>query len=145
VLLYAVVVGCAVLLFIGTMGWRAYAAPVNGSRGNARRFPAGFRATDRQSWSVGTLVYHADRLVYRRPGPWARSRALHWDRADLEIGIGSGIDGQDVSSRLRGVDMVSVPCRYGEQTFELAVSPARYTALRSWVEAGPPGWNAGVA
>lgn len=144
VLLYAAAIGGAVLLLLVALGW-LYASPGTSLRKGVPRIPAGLRVAERDRWSVGTLVYQDDRLVYRRPGPWGRSRALRWDRFDLEVGIGSWIDGQDVSNRLRGVEMVTVPCRYGEQTFELAVSPARYTALRSWVEAGPPGWNAGVA
>jgi len=145
VLPYAVVIGCAALVVLGVMGWYSYSASSTGVRGNVRRFPAGFRVSGRDRWSVGTLVYQADRLVYRRPGPFGRSRDLHWERFDLDVGIGSWIDGQEVWTRLRGIEMVSVPCRYGDQTFELAVSPARYTALRSWLEAGPPGQNAGVA
>ncbi|HKJ12477.1 MAG TPA: DUF2550 family protein [Ornithinimicrobium sp.] len=144
VLLYVVAIGVAVLLLLGTWGWTAVSS-TGTRRSGARRFPAGLRAEDHDRWTMGMLVYQDDRLLYRRPGPLGRSRALRWDRFDLEVGIGSWIDGQDISQRLRGVEMVTVPCRYGEQTFELAVSPARYTALRSWVEAGPPGWNAGVA
>jgi hypothetical protein len=145
VLPYAVAVGCAVLLLLGAMVWWPSSVRSVNRRGAGPRSPAGFRPAGRERWSVGSLVYYTDRLVYRTPGPLGRSRDLHWDRFDLEVGIGSVVDGQEVSARLRGVEMVSVPCRHADQTFELAVSPARYTALRSWVEAGPPGWNAGVA
>lgn len=94
---------------------------------------------------MGILVYQADRLLFRQSVHLRRSRSLHWDRSDLQVGIGGWIEGLDVSSRLDGRQMISVPCRYAGQTFELAVSQASYTALRSWVEAVPPGWNADVA
>jgi hypothetical protein len=94
---------------------------------------------------MGVLVYEADRLLFRQRSHLGRYRVRYWNRSDLQVGIGSWIDAQDVSSRLPSVQIISVRCRYVDQTFELAVSQGRYTALRSWVEAVPPGWNADVA
>jgi len=40
---------------------------------------------------------------------------------------------------------VGVRCYYGKVEFDLAVQPPAYTALRSWLEAAPPGSTANVA
>ena len=42
-------------------------------------------------------------------------------------------------------DAVPVPCTDNGVTFELALTPGAYTALRSWSEASPPGSTANVA
>jgi hypothetical protein len=38
-----------------------------------------------------------------------------------------------------------VPCADGDKRFELALQGPAYTALRSWQEASPPGYNVNVA
>ncbi|MDN5797975.1 MAG: DUF2550 domain-containing protein [Intrasporangium sp.] len=38
-----------------------------------------------------------------------------------------------------------VPCTSGSERFDLALAHADYTALRSWQEAAPPGYNVNVA
>ncbi|NUR82003.1 MAG: DUF2550 family protein, partial [Dermatophilaceae bacterium] len=42
-------------------------------------------------------------------------------------------------------DASRVPCADGDGTFELALQGPAYTALRSWQEAAPPGYNVNVA
>lgn len=42
-------------------------------------------------------------------------------------------------------DAVGVTCHTGHGDFELALLPAHYTALRSWLESAPPGSRANVA
>lgn len=41
--------------------------------------------------------------------------------------------------------VIAVPCDYAGERFELALGLEHYTALRSWLESVPPGWNANVA
>ena len=55
-------------------------------------------------------------------------------------------------SRSRGGDSIPllpdasrVPCSDGDNDFELALQGPAYTALRSWQEAAPPGYNVNVA
>lgn len=110
----------------------------------SRRVPCALRAGHR-GWSVGTLSYEADRLVYRTRTSGLRHRERHWQRAGLEVGIGKALDGAEVGARWRDREAVVVACTYGDESFELAISEGRYTALRSWVEAVPPGWNANVS
>lgn len=40
---------------------------------------------------------------------------------------------------------VAVPATYSGHTFGLALAPAAYTAMRSWLESAPPGFNVNVA
>ena len=40
---------------------------------------------------------------------------------------------------------VGVGCAHEGDRFELAMAPGPYTALRSWLEAAPPGQNVNVA
>jgi hypothetical protein len=42
-------------------------------------------------------------------------------------------------------DAVSVTGRSRTTNYELALSPAAYTALRAWLESSPPGFNVNVA
>lgn len=110
----------------------------------SRRVPCGFRAGHR-GWSVGTLSYEADRLVYRARSSGMRQRERHWQRSGLGVGIGHMLDGAQVTDRWHDREVVVVACTYADESFELAISEGRYTALRSWVEAVPPGWNVNVA
>jgi hypothetical protein len=40
---------------------------------------------------------------------------------------------------------VTVECHDGTDVFSLALAPAAYTAMRSWLESSPPGFNVNVA
>jgi hypothetical protein len=64
-----------------------------------------------------------------------------WQRARLDIGAPSAP--HDVLPGLPSA--VEVECRYGTDTFSVALTPAAYTAVRSWAESAPPGYNVNVA
>ncbi|MGC1209475.1 MAG: DUF2550 family protein [Ornithinimicrobium sp.] len=136
------VVAAAALLAV--LAWWAFSS-FGPSAGSTSRMHCGYRQGHHGPWTVGTLTYEEDRLINTRPGGLFGSRTQHWERSGLDVSIGSSIDGSEVAGALAGVDMISVPCRYGQQSFELAVTLGRYTALRSWVEAVPPGSHANVA
>jgi hypothetical protein len=42
-------------------------------------------------------------------------------------------------------ESVEVRCHYGKESFALALAPTAYTAVRSWLESSPPGFNVNVA
>lgn len=142
-LILVVMVGAAAVLLAvaARFAFNAFA----GNNGSAPRAYCGFRRDARDPWLVGTLSYETDRLVYSKPGGRFASATHQWDRYGLDVSIGATINGADVAQHLRGVDMVCVPCRFKGEKFELAVTTGRYTALRSWVEAVPPGSNVNVA
>lgn len=141
-LLVVMVLAAAVLIaVVARLAYRA----LSGHSSVGHRGYCGFRQKPGDPWLVGTLSYEADRLVYSKQGGRFTAPVHQWDRYGLEVGIGATICGADVAQQLRGVDMVGVPCWYEGEEFELAVTIGRYTALRSWVEAVPPGSNVNVA
>ena len=64
-----------------------------------------------------------------------------WERARLEL------ESPHLSeSPIAGLpESVEVRCHYGTESFALALAPAAYTAMRSWLESSPPGFNVNVA
>ncbi len=101
------------------------------------------RRDERVRWKPGLLRFDDSSLAWF-PLFGIRLRPRHcWDRAGLELANGQRIDvlasrqaddGQSVLARLRGRERGK-----GVGTVELALADAPYTALRSWVEASPPG------
>ena len=73
--------------------------------------------------------------------PHAHSAAGTVSRVDLESP--RAVRRSDVIDFMP--DAVPVPCTDNGVTFELALTPGAYTALRSWSEASPPGSTANVA
>ncbi len=141
-ILVVMVIAAAVLLAAAArFAFKAF----SGSNGSVPRTYCGFRRDACDPWLVGTLSYETDRLVYSKPGGRFAPATHQWDRYGLDVSIGAAINGADVAQQLRGVEMLSVPCRFRDERFELAVTTGRYTALRSWVEAVPPGSNVDVA
>ena len=64
-----------------------------------------------------------------------------WERARLELGAP-----RTPHEASPGCPRPStVTCHYGTDTFQLALAPAAYTAMRSWLESSPPGFNVNVA
>lgn len=94
-----------------------------------------------QDWRAATLRFHQDRLALKGPGGLI---AGPWLRGNLDLGIASAVVGQDAAAIGRD-GLIQVPVTYGTATFDLAMGEEHYTALRAWVEAVPPGWNASIA
>lgn len=64
-----------------------------------------------------------------------------WERPRLELGAPMASE-----QAIAGLpEAVTVDCHYGTDTFSLALAPAAYTAMRSWLESSPPGFNVNVA
>lgn len=105
--------------------------------------PCAYRSDVSQDWIDGTVQYDGTMLVHRQ----TPSGTVHrWERNYLDLGVAERLDPRGVSQRWSGVEQaLGVPCCYQGVSFHLLLSPARYTALRSWVEASPPGWNSNVA
>ena len=109
----------------------------------SRSFPCAYRAGGSADWSRGLLHYDTGRLDhYGRGGPF-RGALHHWQRSGLELGFAREQDPAEVS--WLDAPVIAVPCQYADDRFELALGLEHYTALRSWLESVPPGWNANVA
>ena len=64
-----------------------------------------------------------------------------WQRARLELEAPARSQ-----AAIAGLpEAIEVRCHYGTDSFALALAPAAYTAMRSWLESSPPGFNANVA
>jgi hypothetical protein len=70
--------------------------------------------------------------------------ARQWDRMLLDVGAGELLESGERPEILIP-EALRVDCRCREEHFEIALAQDPYTALRSWVEASPPGRNVNVA
>jgi Protein of unknown function (DUF2550) len=95
-------------------------------------------------WRFGLLRYGTTGLEWFRLAGLSLRPARAWDRTLLDIGAG-----QSLESGERPEIMIPAPirveCCCREARFEIALARAPYTALRSWIEASPPGRNVNVA
>lgn len=103
-----------------------------------------YRGNDAAAWREGILRYDHDRLDHFGSGGFSMRPEHQWDRPRLELGVARALDEGCPSLRAQGIP-TAVTCRYGEESFELAMGRHDYTALRSWLESVPPGWNSNVA
>ena len=94
-------------------------------------------------WNVGLARYGASGLDWFTLGGMSLRPSRHWQRTRLEIGPPRLLAPEDQLAVLP--DAVAVACRCNDVAFDLALSPGPYTALRSWLEASPPGFNVNVA
>jgi hypothetical protein len=103
----------------------------------------GWRANRRNRWRLGHIRLGTTRLEwYSLLGLSARPRH-EWDRNRLDLSAPREVLRTDRIDLLP--DAAPVQCSYADQTFDLALTPVAYTALRSWAEAAPPGSAASVA
>lgn len=103
----------------------------------------GWRQRPADSWRLGHLRLGSTELEWY--GLFGVSARPHhrWERAVLDLDPPRDVRRSDVPDLLP--DAAPVLCTYGARTFELALTPHAYTALRSWAEASPPGSTANVA
>lgn len=98
----------------------------------------GLRHDPERRWRYGLLRTSSDALDWFSLFGVSLRPRYTWDRYRLDfasaapLAAGSGVE----TLVPRGV---LVPCEFDGQHFDLAMSPAPYTALRSWLEAAPPG------
>ena len=99
-------------------------------------------STGDHRWRLGLARIAGDRLDwFSVVGPSLRP-AHGWVRHDLDLGAPHRL-----AETVPGLpsDAVCVTGRSGSDDYELALSPAAYTALRAWLESSPPGFNVNVA
>jgi Protein of unknown function (DUF2550) len=93
------------------------------------------------SYRMGLMRFAGSTLEwFSLIGPSLRP-SRSWERARLDL------DAPSASEQLiAGLpEAVTVRCHYGSDTFDLALAPSAYTAMRSWLESSPPGFNVNVA
>lgn len=113
------------------------------ARGNPLTVCALREPGDRR-WRFGLARYGATGLEWFTLGGLSLRPARHWERTVLDIGAARPLAPGERPEILIP-DALRVECSYRQQTFEIAMATAPYTALRSWIEASPPGYNVNVA
>jgi len=97
-----------------------------------------------QRWRFGLARYDMTGLEWYTLAGLSLRPARQWERGLLDIGAGHPLDPGERPEILIPAGM-RVECRYRQTRFELALAQAPYTALRSWLEASPPGRGVNVA
>ncbi|MEO7060457.1 MAG: DUF2550 domain-containing protein [Lapillicoccus sp.] len=103
----------------------------------------GVRRLGGTRWRLGLLRLGPTRLEWF-PLLGVTLRPSHgWERLGLDVDAPVRLEGVDRIDLLP--DAVGIRCYYDDRQFDLALQPPHYTALRSWLEAAPPGSRANVA
>lgn len=95
----------------------------------------------RSQYRLGLLRFAGSTLEwFTLVGPSLRPPRT-WQRARLDLAAPVA-----ASQPVAGLpEAVTVECHYDTDSFSLALAPAAYTAMRSWLESSPPGFNVNVA
>jgi hypothetical protein len=102
------------------------------------------REAGESRWRSGLVRYGTNHLEWFTLTGISLRPARRWERSFLEFGPGRPLDtGERPEILISGA--MKVDCTYREGHFEIALAQAPYTALRSWLEASPPGRNVNVA
>lgn len=140
-----ILLSLAAAALVLALGWWLFIRYAAHPTGAGAPIACGFRGDHASAWSLGTVHYDGDYLEHNGPDTSSSLTRHRWRRCGMDLGYAEQLlvdpseDGLPVGMNL------AVACRYGETSFELAMTEEHYTALRSWVEAAPPGWNANVA
>ena len=102
------------------------------------------REPESRKWRFGLARYGGTGLEWFTLGGLSVRPARRWDRTRLQIGAPRPLPDGDRPVVLMP-DAVQVSCQHAGTRFDLALPPGPYTALRSWLEASPPGYNVNVA
>ncbi len=95
----------------------------------------------RSPYRLGLLRFSGSTLEwFTLIGPSPRP-ARTWERPRLELGP----PGRPATAIAGIPEAVTVEGHYDDDTFSMALAPAAYTAMRSWLESSPPGFNVNVA
>lgn len=103
----------------------------------------GLRSSTGGQWRVGHLRF-ADQVLEFYPIGALSVRPRHrWCRHSLMLEVPKRLAASDAIGALP--DAWRVPASQDGVSFELGLQGPAYTALRSWQEASPPGYNVNVA
>lgn len=95
-------------------------------------------------WRLGLVRYGTTGLEWFTLTGISLRPARRWERSLLQFGAGRPLEtGERPEVLIAGA--IKVDCTYRDARFEIALAQAPYTALRSWLEASPPGRNFYVA
>jgi hypothetical protein len=102
------------------------------------------RETGDHRWRFGLVRYGTTGLEWFKLAGISLRPARRWERTQLEFGAGQPFEAGE-RPEILSPGAMRVDCRYRGARFEIALAQAPYTALKSWLEASPPGRNVNVA
>jgi hypothetical protein len=103
----------------------------------------GLRRPGTDRWRLGLIRFGDNALEWYTLGGVSLRPKGRWLRQRLLLEAPELLSGPESIPLLPGASRV--PCADGDKRFELALQGPAYTALRSWQEASPPGYNVNVA
>ena len=103
----------------------------------------GLRPSGSDRWRLGLIRFGDNALEWYTLGGVSVRPRHRWLRQRLLLDAPVPLRGSASLPLLP--DASRVPCSDGDSEFELALQATAYTALRSWQEAAPPGYNVNVA
>lgn len=103
----------------------------------------GTRPAGDDRWRVGLIRFGDNALEWYSLGGVSLRPKHRWPRQSLRLEAPVLLIGPDAIPVLP--DAYRVEARVAGEQFELALQGSAYTALRSWQEAAPPGYNVNVA
>ena len=103
----------------------------------------GLRESPGRRWRLGHIRFGDNALEWYSLGGVSLRPRHRWDRQSLMLNVPQRLSSADVIAVLP--DATGVSASDGKNEFELALQAPAYTALRSWQEASPPGYNVNVA
>ncbi len=103
----------------------------------------GLRESGRRRWRLGHIRFGDNALEWYSLGGVSLRPRHRWDRQTLMLNVPQKLAADDGIAVLP--DASGVSASDGNDDFELALQSPAYTALRSWQEAAPPGYNVNVA
>ncbi|HET7399567.1 MAG TPA: DUF2550 domain-containing protein [Intrasporangium sp.] len=103
----------------------------------------GLRHRGGAHWRMGLLRFGDNALEWYTLGGFSLRPRHRWPRQALVLEAPVPLGAGDTPGLLPGASRV--PAADRSRTFELALQGSAYTALRSWQEAAPPGYNVNVA
>jgi hypothetical protein len=106
-------------------------------------FMCGWRPAETDTFIPGFASLDGGSLAWFRHNSLSLRASRRWRRPQLEFSSAAAVDAPELASILSRP--FTVRCRYEGEDFDLAMSAASYSALRSWVESMPPGHNVNVA
>lgn len=103
----------------------------------------GLREAPGGRWRLGHIRFGDNALEWYSLGGVSLRPRHCWDRQSLMLNVPKNLAAGDAIAVLP--DARGVSASDGNDDFELALQNPAYTALRSWQEAAPPGYNVNVA
>ncbi|EWT02292.1 hypothetical protein N865_06790 [Intrasporangium oryzae NRRL B-24470] len=103
----------------------------------------GLRPTETDRWHLGLIRFGEHALEWYTLGGVSLRPKHRWQRQSLLLTAPRRLPRAEAIAVLP--DAYRVVCTDRAKTFELALQGPAYTALRSWQEAAPPGYNVNVA